>query len=260
MLLSASGRPGALEPDACAPWSAATSSIRASSAGRRNTGYDHYLGSGGPHAEDLNRLSRPSCRARPGAEAALDRMLKVALEDDVLAWRLRSDGSWAKVSRAGHELADALAGARPRGPGVADDLGARDQAPGPGDVRAAAALGCPGRRRDAVRVPAGSSPCTWTRGPQLRGGECSLRHPRRGLDAEEAAEGLRTARRSSGKSSRSQGTRAPGAGEASDLVAAYSRGAELRPVVRLRTLRRRIELADDEGARSIGEVVDDRSR
>jgi hypothetical protein len=44
--------------------------------------------------------------------------------------------------------------------------------------------------------------------------------------------------------------------EASDLVAAYSRGAELRPVVRLRTLRRRIELADERGA-SVGEVVDD---
>jgi inorganic triphosphatase YgiF len=43
---------------------------------------------------------------------------------------------------------------------------------------------------------------------------------------------------------------------AADLFAAYVRGAELRPVVRLRTLRRRIELRDTEGAR-VGEVVDD---
>lgn len=44
--------------------------------------------------------------------------------------------------------------------------------------------------------------------------------------------------------------------EALDLVAAYVRGAALRPVVRLRTLRRRIELADEQGA-PLGEVVDD---
>ncbi|HEU4354210.1 MAG TPA: CHAD domain-containing protein [Actinomycetota bacterium] len=44
--------------------------------------------------------------------------------------------------------------------------------------------------------------------------------------------------------------------EASDLVAGYVRGAELRPVVRLRTVRRRVEVTDEQGA-AIGEVVDD---
>ncbi len=44
--------------------------------------------------------------------------------------------------------------------------------------------------------------------------------------------------------------------EAADLLEAYVRGAELRPVVRLRTLRRRLELRDGAG-RSVGEVVDD---
>ncbi|HET9724280.1 MAG TPA: CHAD domain-containing protein [Actinomycetota bacterium] len=44
--------------------------------------------------------------------------------------------------------------------------------------------------------------------------------------------------------------------EASDLVAAYARGADLRPVVRLRTVRRRVALADERGT-AIGEVVDD---
>ena len=44
--------------------------------------------------------------------------------------------------------------------------------------------------------------------------------------------------------------------EAVELVAAYVRGAEVRAVVRLRTLRRRVVLADPEGA-PVGEVVDD---
>lgn len=45
-------------------------------------------------------------------------------------------------------------------------------------------------------------------------------------------------------------------GEAADLLRAYVRGAELRPVVRLRTLRRRLELRDAAG-RPVGEIVDD---
>lgn len=44
--------------------------------------------------------------------------------------------------------------------------------------------------------------------------------------------------------------------EAADLVSAYARGADLRAVVRLRTVRRRVELSDAQGAR-VGEVVDD---
>ena len=44
--------------------------------------------------------------------------------------------------------------------------------------------------------------------------------------------------------------------QASDLFRAYARGSELRPVARLRTLRRRVELSDAEGAR-LGEIVDD---
>ncbi|HEX5949499.1 MAG TPA: CYTH and CHAD domain-containing protein [Actinomycetota bacterium] len=44
--------------------------------------------------------------------------------------------------------------------------------------------------------------------------------------------------------------------EASDLISGYARGADVRPVVRLRTLRRRIELADEHGS-PVGEVVDD---
>jgi len=43
---------------------------------------------------------------------------------------------------------------------------------------------------------------------------------------------------------------------AADLLAAFVRGAELVPVVRLRTIRRRIELRDVEGT-PVGEVVDD---
>jgi CHAD domain-containing protein len=45
----------------------------------------------------------------------------------------------------------------------------------------------------------------------------------------------------------------PGAAE---LVRAYARGAELRPVVRLRTLRRRVEVVDDQDA-PVAEIVDD---
>ncbi|MGE5460583.1 MAG: CHAD domain-containing protein [Solirubrobacterales bacterium] len=44
--------------------------------------------------------------------------------------------------------------------------------------------------------------------------------------------------------------------EAAELVRAYARGAELCPVVRLRTLRRRVEVADDQGA-PVAEIVDD---
>lgn len=44
--------------------------------------------------------------------------------------------------------------------------------------------------------------------------------------------------------------------QAVDLVAAYVRGEPLRPVVRLRTVRRRIELRDPTGE-PVGEVVDD---
>ena len=44
--------------------------------------------------------------------------------------------------------------------------------------------------------------------------------------------------------------------EAVDLVAAYVRAAELRPVVRLRALRRRVELTGEQGD-LLGEVVDD---
>ncbi len=44
--------------------------------------------------------------------------------------------------------------------------------------------------------------------------------------------------------------------QASDLLRAYARGSELRPVVRLRTLRRRVELADAQGA-PLGVIVDD---
>ncbi|MGZ8607388.1 MAG: CHAD domain-containing protein [Actinomycetota bacterium] len=44
--------------------------------------------------------------------------------------------------------------------------------------------------------------------------------------------------------------------QASDLLRAYARGSELRPVVRLRTLRRRVELTDAEDS-PLGEIVDD---
>jgi CHAD domain-containing protein len=44
--------------------------------------------------------------------------------------------------------------------------------------------------------------------------------------------------------------------QASDLLRAYARGSELRPVVRLRTLRRRLELTDAQGV-PLGEIVDD---
>jgi CHAD domain-containing protein len=43
---------------------------------------------------------------------------------------------------------------------------------------------------------------------------------------------------------------------AADLLLAYTRGEDLRPVVRLRTVRRRIELGDVDGT-PVGEVVDD---
>jgi polyphosphate kinase len=66
--------------------------------GRRNTGYDHYLGSADLMPRNLNRRVEALVPVfDPALKRRLDRMLKVALEDDVLAWRLRSDGSWAKV-------------------------------------------------------------------------------------------------------------------------------------------------------------------
>ncbi len=44
--------------------------------------------------------------------------------------------------------------------------------------------------------------------------------------------------------------------EATDLLRAYVRSAELRPIVRLRTIRRRLELRSEERG-SVGEIVDD---
>ena len=99
--------------------------------------------------------------------------------------------------------------------------------------------------------------CTWTRRTCGSRGGAACGTAGRGLDAE-AAEGPERRDDRPGRA-RVRGGRAPGAGEASDLVAAYSRGAELRPVVRLRTLRRRIELAD-EGARRSARWWTTRSR
>jgi len=66
--------------------------------GRRRTGYDHYFGSADLMPRNLDRRVEAIVPVLdPALKRRLDRMLKAALEDDVLAWRLRPDGTWSKV-------------------------------------------------------------------------------------------------------------------------------------------------------------------
>jgi polyphosphate kinase len=66
--------------------------------GRRSTGYDHYFGSADLMPRNLDRRVEALVPVLdPALKRRLDRMLKAALEDDVLAWRLRPDGIWSKV-------------------------------------------------------------------------------------------------------------------------------------------------------------------
>ena len=68
--------------------------------GRRSTGYDHYLGSADLMVRNLDRRVEALVPVLdPGLKRRLDRMLKAALEDDMLAWKLGPDGTWSKVRR-----------------------------------------------------------------------------------------------------------------------------------------------------------------
>ncbi|HEX5949500.1 MAG TPA: polyphosphate kinase 1, partial [Actinomycetota bacterium] len=68
--------------------------------GRRSTGYDHYLGSADLMPRNLDRRVEALVPVlEPGLKRRLDRMLKAALEDDALAWKLGPDGTWSKVRR-----------------------------------------------------------------------------------------------------------------------------------------------------------------
>jgi polyphosphate kinase len=89
--------------------------------GRRSTGYDHFIGSADLMPRNLDRRVEAVIPvADPGLKLRLDRVLKVLLSDDVLAWTLRADGTWRKVpTRKGinaqvrlQELALERAGAR----------------------------------------------------------------------------------------------------------------------------------------------------
>jgi polyphosphate kinase len=66
--------------------------------GRRSTGYDHYIGSADLMPRNLDRRVEAATPVLdPSLKRRLDQMFRVELEDDVLAWRLRSDGTWTKV-------------------------------------------------------------------------------------------------------------------------------------------------------------------
>jgi polyphosphate kinase len=66
--------------------------------GRRGTGYDHFIGSADLMPRNLDRRVEAVIPvADPGLKLRLDRVLKVLLSDDVLAWTLRADGTWRKV-------------------------------------------------------------------------------------------------------------------------------------------------------------------
>jgi polyphosphate kinase len=68
--------------------------------GRRSTGYDHYIGSADLMPRNLDRRVEAATPVLdPALKRRIDQMLKVELEDDTLAWRLRADGTWAKVPR-----------------------------------------------------------------------------------------------------------------------------------------------------------------
>ncbi len=66
--------------------------------GSHERGYDHYIGSADLMPRNLDRrvealvpVSDPLLRAR------LDEIIEVNLSDDLLAWELSANGSWARV-------------------------------------------------------------------------------------------------------------------------------------------------------------------
>ena len=68
--------------------------------GRRSTGYEHYFGSADLMPRNLDRRVEALVPVLdPGLKRRIDRMLKAALEDDALAWRLGAGGTWSKVHR-----------------------------------------------------------------------------------------------------------------------------------------------------------------
>jgi len=67
--------------------------------GRRSTGYDHYIGSADLMPRNLDRrVEAVAPVLDPALKRRLDSVLHASLQDDVLAWRLRADGTWTKVS------------------------------------------------------------------------------------------------------------------------------------------------------------------
>jgi polyphosphate kinase len=82
--------------------------------GRRATGYDHYIGSADLMPRNLDRRVEAVAPVLDATlKRRLDSVLHVSLQDDVLAWRLRADGTWAKVptrkGRNAHERLQQLA-------------------------------------------------------------------------------------------------------------------------------------------------------
>jgi polyphosphate kinase len=66
--------------------------------GRRSTGYDHYIGSADLMPRNLDRrVEAVAPVLDPALKRRLDSVLHASLQDDVLAWRLRADGTWTKV-------------------------------------------------------------------------------------------------------------------------------------------------------------------
>jgi polyphosphate kinase len=66
--------------------------------GRRHRGYDHFIGSADLMPRNLDRRVEAVVPVTdPGLRLRLDRVLKVLLGDDTLAWTLRPDGTWRKV-------------------------------------------------------------------------------------------------------------------------------------------------------------------
>ncbi len=68
--------------------------------GRGRTGYDHFIGSADLMPRNLDRRVESVVPVDdPALKVRLDRILRVELSDDVLAWTLRSDGTWRKHPR-----------------------------------------------------------------------------------------------------------------------------------------------------------------
>ncbi len=68
--------------------------------GSEARGYDHIIGSGDLMPRNLNRRVEALVPIEDeNLQARLDEILRVVLDDDVLAWEMHEDGSWTRVPR-----------------------------------------------------------------------------------------------------------------------------------------------------------------